>query len=277
MLDKEVLELFCEQMNNASIFNRAFIEKLTSVLKQSKYFENLNPILFKKTNLLTEADTFDNEISIHPEIISVSYQNSLDKYGILNDTLFTRNIYRTISLIHELTHVYQFNLEMNEIKKVYLECLKVKEGYVLMNNNIDKLIVKLLNKLNLKTQSELYVALKSYGLYMKNHDMFPIEKMADGYAYKYLIEIYHMLGKEYFKDFDSFLDIMIYHIIKDYYQEGDLVSTPYNRFLTLIKRHGYTFKDINIQNINAYDRLLIGMEEDKNTINNVINTKILRK
>ena len=40
MLDKEVLELFCEQMNNASIFNRAFIEKLTSVLKQSKYFEN---------------------------------------------------------------------------------------------------------------------------------------------------------------------------------------------------------------------------------------------
>ena len=252
MLDKEVLELFCEQMNNASIFNRAFIEKLTSVLKQSKYFENLNPILFKKTNLLTEADTFDNEISIHPEIISVSYQNSLDKYGILNDTLFTRNIYRTISLLHELTHVYQFNLEMNEIKKVYLECLKVKEGYVLMNNNIDKLIVKLLNKLNLKTQSELYVALKSYSLYMKNHDMFPIEKMADGYAYKYLIEIYHMLGKEYFKDFDSFLDTMIYHIIKDYYQEGDLVSTPYNRFLTLIKRHGYTFKDINIQNIN-YD------------------------
>ena len=200
MLDKEVLELFCEQMNNASIFNRAFIEKLTSVLKQSKYFENLNPILFKKTNLLTEADTFDNEISIHPEIISVSYQNSLDKYGILNDTLFTRNIYRTISLLHELTHVYQFNLEMNEIKKVYLECLKVKEGYVLMNNNLDKLIVKLLNKLNLKTQSELYVALKSYSLYMKNHDMFPIEKMADGYAYKYLIEIYHMLGKEYFKD-----------------------------------------------------------------------------
>lgn len=49
-----------------------------------------------------------------------------------------------------------------------------------MNNNIDKLIVKLLNKLNLKTQSELYVALKSYGLYMKNHDMFPIEKWQMG-------------------------------------------------------------------------------------------------
>lgn len=277
MLDKEVLDLFCEQMNSASVFNRAFIEKLTSVLKQSRYFENLNPIRFEKTNLLTEADTFDNEITMHPEIISISYKNSLDKYGILNDTLFTRNIYRTISLLHELTHVYQFNLEMNEIKEVYLECLKIKDGYVLMNNNLDKLIIKLLNKLNLKTQSELYVALKSCSLYMKNHDMFPIEKMADGYAYKYLIEIYHMLGKEYFKDFDSFLDIMIYHIIKDYYQDGALISTPYNRFLTLIKRHGYTFKDINIQNINPYDRLLIGMEEDKNTINNVINTKILRK
>lgn len=277
MFDKEVLDLFCEQMNFKSVYDKKFLEKLVTLLRQNKYFERLNNIELKKTNLFIEADTIDNEITLYPENINASYNNIKREYGITSDTLFTRNICKSITLIHELTHVYQHNLEMNEIKEVCLECMKIKDGYVLMNGKIDELVIDLLNKMNLSTFSELYVTLKSCKLYYKNHDMFPTEKMAEGYAFKYLVSIYHLLGKEYFKDFESFLDAIVYHITKDYYQDCGIISTPYNRFIVLVKKYGYTFKDIDIQKISEYDRLLIGMEEDKNTIDRVINTKILRK
>lgn len=277
MLENEVLYLLSDQILNGDIFNKKFLEKLVSTLNKTKHFELLTPIKESTTNLLIEADVIDNTLTLYPENIIKSYKNTLGEYGIVNSSSLTKNMYKTLTLLHELTHVYQHNMPQSELKNLFLECIKIKEGYVLMNGIFDKLVMKSCNKLNLKILSEIYVTLISCSVYYKHHDLFPSERMADAYALSYIAKIYHIIGSTYFNDYANFLDMINYHLTKDYYIVKNSLSTPYKRFNALINRYGYDLSNIDTSKISEYDRVLTGIEEDRNVINNVIKNKILTK
>ena len=277
MLNKEILNIICENINNKDIFNNIFLTKLTEELRKTEYFEKMSDIKFSDTSLFVAGSTLYNEVTLHPKNIRIAYEQEKKDFSIIKDTLFTKNIYKLFILLHELTHVYQNNIDNGPIKDLYLESIKIKEGFVLMNDFIDRTIVKICNRLNLNIITEYIALTKSYTFYKNNFHLFPSERMAEGYAYKYLVILYHVLGEEYFKDFNNFLYNIIYLITKDYYEVNGEIITPFNRFNNALNKYNYKITDIDINKINEYDRLLIGLESEIDVIKKVINTKILRK
>ena len=146
-----------------------------------------------------------------------------------------------------------------------------------MNGLLDKIVIKSCNKLNLETLRELYITLVSCNLYFKNHHLFPSERMADGYAFSTIAQIYNILGSAYFKDYKDFKELIYYELKKEYIKIKDKIITPYNRFTQILSSYGYEITCIDINKIDVYNRVLSGLEEDINNIDMVINTKILTK
>ena len=275
MFEGSLIKFIGDNITKVDFLDEDFLSEFLLEIRKNVLTREVNSIRLSDKKVPWFGDYYKGSITIYKNIILTSYKVNKDKLPIKNETLFLRNILFLLTLIHEVTHAYQEYLirENNEVAKLFSLSNSIKDGDILKYNSFASSTYTLLSKLNLSRFALLYKSYTGSGLYVKHHNIFPIETHADGMSYKFILKLYEEFGKSSFSDFEGLGTFLSRKITKNYFLINGKVISALDEFLSLIKFD--QSKDMfGLESMNYIEKVLSGFENDEDKIEEV-NTKVL--
>lgn len=275
MFEGSLIKFIGDNITKVDFLDEDFLSEFLLEIRKNEKTREANSIKLSDKKVPWFGDYYKGSITIYKSVILTSYNVNKDKLPIKNETLFLRNILFLLTLIHEVTHAYQEYLirENNEVAKLFSLSNSIKDGDILKYNSFASSTYTLLSKLNLSRFALLYKSYTGSGLYVKHHNIFPIETHADGMSYKFILKLYEEFGKESFSDFEGLGTYLSKKVTKNYTLINGKVISALHEFLSLIK-FDQTTSVFNLESMNYIERVLSGFENDADKIEEV-NTKVL--
>lgn len=275
MFEGSLIKFIGDNITKVDFLDEDFLSEFLLEIRKNALTREVNSIRLSDKKVPWFGDYYKGSITIYKNIILTSYKVNKDKLPIKNETLFLRNILFLLTLIHEVAHAYQEYLirENNEVAKLFSLSNSIKDGDILKYNSFASSTYTLLSKLNLSRFALLYKSYTGSGLYVKHHNIFPIETHADGMSYKFILKLYEEFGKESFSDFEGLGTYLSKKVTKNYTLINGKVISALHEFLSLIK-FDQTTSVFNLESMNYIERVLSGFENDADKIEEV-NTKVL--
>lgn len=191
----------------------------------------------------------DKTIYLSYEMIN-SYIKDYKKRYMIDDTLFIKNMCILESLIHELTHAYQF---MWKFTREDLITDVLNDGDKIFNSIIK---FKVLDYILTTCLYELY------------HDIYPFEIHADNMASLFLMNLYDLSDNK--SDFTLFKHSQIKNILSKYsVVDGEIIS-PLSKFYKKMKMEN-KYTTYNFNSLSLIDRLILGELSNIDDINKILN------
>lgn len=275
MFEGSLIKFISDNITKVDFLDEDFLSEFLLEIRKNALTREVNSIRLSDKKVPWFGDYYKGSITIYKNIILTSYKVNKDKLPIKNETLFLRNILFLLTLMHEVTHAYQEYLirENNEVAKLFSLSNSIKDGDILKYNSFASSTYTLLSKLNLSRFALLYKSYTGSGLYVKHHNIFPIETHADGISYKFILKLYEEFGKSSFSDFEGLGTFLSRKITKNYFLINGKVISALDEFLSLIKFD--QSKDMfGLESMNYIEKVLSGFENDADKIEEV-NTKVL--
>lgn len=275
MFEGSLIKFIGDNITKVDFLDEDFLSEFLLEIRKNEKTREANSIKLSDKKVPWFGDYYKGSITIYKSVILTSYNVNKDKLPIKNETLFLRNILFLLTLIHEVTHAYQEYLirENNEVAKLFSLSNSIKDGDILKYNSFASSTYTLLSKLNLSRFALLYKSYTGSGLYVKHHNIFPIETHADGMSYKFILKLYEEFGKGSFSDFEGLGTFLSRKITKNYFLVNGKVISALDEFLNLIKFD--QSKDMfGLESMNYIEKVLSGFENDADKIEEV-NTKVL--
>ena len=275
MFEGSLIKFISDNITKVDFLDEDFLSEFLLEIRKNALTREVNSIRLSDKKVPWFGDYYKGSITIYKNIILSSYKVNKDKLPIKNETLFLRNILFLLTLIHEVTHAYQEYLirENNEVAQLFSLSNSIKDGDILKYNSFASSTYTLLSKLNLSRFALLYKSYTGSGLYVKHHNIFPIETHADGISYKFILKLYEEFGKSSFSDFEGLGTFLSRKITKNYFLINGKVISALDEFLSLIKFD--QSKDMfGLESMNYIEKVLGGFENDADKIEEV-NTKVL--
>lgn len=275
MFEGSLIKFIGDNITKVDFLDEDFLSEFLFEIRKNEKTREANSIKLSDKKVPWFGDYYKGSITIYKNVILTSYKVNKDKLPIKNETLFVRNILFLLTLMHEVTHAYQEYLirENNEVAKLFSLTNRIKDGDILKYNSFASSTYTLLSKLNLSRFALLYKRYTGSGLYVKHHNIFPIETHADGMSYKIILKLYEEFGKESFSDFEGLGTYLSKKVTKNYTLINGKVISALDEFLSLIK-FDQTTSVFNLESMNYIERVLSGFENDADKIEEV-NTKVL--
>lgn len=275
MFEGSLIKFIGDNITKVDFLDEDFLSEFLLKLRENEKTREANSIKLSDKKVPWFGDYYKGSITIYKNVILTSYKVNKDKLPIKNETLFVRNILFLLTLMHEVTHAYQEYLirENNEVAKLFSLTIRIKDGDILKYNSFASSTYTLLSKLNLSRFALLYKSYTGSGLYVKHHNIFPIETHADGMSYKFILKLYEEFGKESFSDFEGLGTYLSKKVTKNYTLINGKVISALDEFLSLIK-FDQTTSVFNLESMNYIEKVLSGFENDADKIEEV-NTKVL--
>ncbi len=275
MFEDSLIKFIGDNITKVDFLDEDFLSEFLLKLRENEKTREVNSIKLSDKKVPWFGDYYKGGITIYKNVILTSYKVNKDKLPIKNETLFVRNILFLLTLMHEVTHAYQEYLirENNEVAKLFNLSNSIKDGDILKYNSFASSTYTLLSKLNLSRFALLYKCYVGSGLYVKHHNIFPIETHADGMSYEFILKLYEEFGKESFSDFEGLGTYLSKKVTKNYTLINGKVISALDEFLSLIKFD--KSKDMfGLESMNYIEKVLSGFENDADKIEEV-NTKVL--
>lgn len=275
MFEDSLIKYISDNITKVDFLDEDFLSEFLLEIRKNGKTREANSIKLSDKKVPWFGDYYKGSITIYKNVILTSYKVNKDKLPIKNETLFVRNILFLLTLMHEVTHAYQEYLirENTEVAKLFSLSNNIKDGDILKYNSFASSTYTLLSKLNLSRFALLYKCYVGSGLYVKHHNIFPIETHADGMSYKFILKLYEEFGKESFSDFEGLGTYLSKKVTKNYTLINGKVISALDEFLSLIKFD--QSKDMfGLESMNYIERVLSGFENDADKIEEV-NTKVL--
>lgn len=275
MFEGSLIKFIGDNITKVDFLDEDFLSEFLLEIRKNEKTREANSIKLSDKKVPWFGDYYKGSITIYKSVILTSYNVNKDKLPIKNETLFLRNILFLLTLIHEVTHAYQEYLirENNEVAQLFSLSNSIKDGDILKYNSFASSTYTLLSKLNLSRFALLYKSYTGSGLYVKHHNIFPIETHADGISYKFILKLYEEFGKSSFSDFEGLGTFLSRKITKNYFLINGKVISALDEFLSLIKFD--QSKDMfGLESMNYIEKVLGGFENDADKIEEV-NTKVL--
>lgn len=275
MFEGSLIKFIGDNITKVDFLDEDFLSEFLFEIRKNEKTREANSIKLSDKKVPWFGDYYKGSITIYKNVILTSYKVNKDKLPIKNETVFVRNILFLLTLMHEVTHAYQEYLirENNEVAKLFSLTNRIKDGDILKYNSFASSTYTLLSKLNLSRFALLYKRYTGSGLYVKHHNIFPIETHADGMSYKFILKLYEEFGKESFSDFEGLGTYLSKKVTKNYTLINGKVISALDEFLSLIK-FDQTTSVFNLESMNYIERVLSGFENDADKIEEV-NTKVL--
>lgn len=275
MFEGSLIKFIGDNITKVDFLDEDFLSEFLLKIRKNEKTREANSIKLSDKKVPWFGDYYKGSITIYKNVILTSYKVNKDKLPIKNETLFVRNILFLLTLMHEVTHAYQEYLIRENIKVAKLFSLSnsIKDGNILKYNSFASSTYTLLSKLNLSRFALLYKCYVGSGLYVKHHNIFPIETHADGMSYEFILKLYEEFGKESFSDFEGLGTYLSKKVTKNYTLINGKVISALDEFLSLIKFDQST-SVFNLESMNYIERVLSGFENDADKIEEV-NTKVL--
>lgn len=275
MFEGSLIKFIGDNITKVDFLDEDFLSEFLLKIRKNEKTREANSIKLSDKKVPWFGDYYKGSITIYKNVILTSYKVNKDKLPIKNETLFVRNILFLLTLMHEVTHAYQEYLIRENIKVAKLFSLSnsIKDGDILKYNSFASSTYTLLSKLNLSRFALLYKCYVGSGLYVKHHNIFPIETHADGMSYEFILKLYEEFGKESFSDFEGLGTYLSKKVTKNYTLINGKVISALDEFLSLIKFDQST-SVFNLESMNYIERVLSGFENDADKIEEV-NTKVL--
>lgn len=275
MFEGSLIKFIGDNITKVDFLDEDFLSDFLLEIRENEKTREVNSIKLSDKKVPWFGDYYKGSITIYKNVILTSYKVNKDKLPIKNETVFVRNILFLLTLMHEVTHAYQEYLirENNEVAKLFSLTNRIKDGDILKYNSFASSTYTLLSKLNLSRFALLYKRYTGSGLYVKHHNIFPIETHADGMSYKFILKLYEEFGKESFSDFEGLGTYLSKKVTKNYTLINGKVISALDEFLSLIK-FDQTTSVFNLESMNYIERVLSGFENDADKIEEV-NTKVL--
>lgn len=275
MFEGSLIKFISDNIIKVDFLDEDFLSEFLLEIRKNVLTREVNSIKLSDKKVPWFGDYYKGSITIYKNVILTSYKVNKDKLPIKNETLFVRNILFLLTLMHEVTHAYQEYLirENYEVGKLFSLSNSIKDGDILKYNSFASSTYTLLSKLNLSRFALLYKSYTGSGIYVKHHNIFPIETHADGMSYKFILKLYEEFGKNSFSDFEGLGTFLSRKITKNYSLVNGKVISALDEFLNLIK-FDQTTSVFNLESMNYIERVLSGFENDADKIEEV-NTKVL--
>lgn len=275
MFEDSLIKYISDNITKVDFLDEDFLSEFLLEIRKNEKTREANSIKLSDKKVPWFGDYYKGSITIYKNVILTSYKVNKDKLPIKNETLFVRNILFLLTLMHEVTHAYQEYLirENTNVAKLFSLSNSIKDGDILKYNSFASSTYTLLSKLNLSRFALLYKCYVGSGLYVKHHNIFPIETHADGMSYKFILKLYEEFGKESFSDFEGLGTYLSKKVTKNYTLINGKVISALDEFLSLIK-FDRTTSVFNLESMNYIERVLSGFENDADKIEEV-NTKVL--
>lgn len=275
MFEDSLIKYISDNITKVDFLDEDFLSEVLLEIRKNEKTREANSIKLSDKKVPWFGDYYKGSITIYKNVILTSYKVNKDKLPIKNETLFVRNILFLLTLMHEVTHAYQEYLirENTKVAKLFSLSNSIKDGDILKYNSFASSTYTLLSKLNLSRFALLYKSYTGSGLYVKHHNIFPIETHADGMSYKFILKLYEEFGKESFSDFEGLGTYLSKKVTKNYTLINGKVISALHEFLSLIK-FDQTTSVFNLESMNYIERVLGGFENDADKIEEV-NTKVL--
>lgn len=275
MFEGSLIKFIGDNITKVDFLDEDFLSEFLFEIRKNEKTREANSIKLSDKKVPWFGDYYKGSITIYKNVILTSYKVNKDKLPIKNETVFVRNILFLLTLMHEVTHAYQEYLirENNEVAKLFSLTNRIKDGDILKYNSFASSTYTLLSKLNLSRFALLYKRYTGSGLYVKHHNIFPIETHADGMSYKFILKLYEEFCKESFSDFEGLGTYLSKKVTKNYTLINGKVISALDEFLSLIK-FDQTTSVFNLESMNYIERVLSGFENDADKIEEV-NTKVL--
>ena len=275
MFEVGLIKFIGDNITKVDFLDEDFLSEFLFEIRKNEKTREVNSIKLSDKKVPWFGDYYKGSITIYKNVILTSYKVNKDKLPIKNETLFVRNILFLLTLMHEVTHAYQEYLirENNEVAKLFNLTNRIKDGDILKYNSFASSTYTLLSKLNLSRFALLYKCYVGSGLYVKHHNIFPIETHADGMSYEFILKLYEEFGKESFSDFEGLGTYLSKKVTKNYTLINGKVISALDEFLSLIKFD--KSKDMfGLESMNYIEKVLSGFENDADKIEEV-NIKVL--
>lgn len=275
MFEGSLIKFIGDNITKVDFLDEDFLSEFLLEIRKNEKTREANSIKLSDKKVPWFGDYYKGSITIYKSVILTSYNVNKDKLPIKNETLFVRNILFLLTLMHEVTHAYQEYLirENTKVAKLFSLSNSIKDGDILKYNSFASSTYTLLSKLNLSRFALLYKSYTGSGLYVKHHNIFPIETHADGMSYKFILKLYEEFGKSSFSDFEGLGTFLSRKITKNYFLINGKVISALDEFLSLIKFD--QSKDMfGLESMNYIEKVLSGFENDADKIEEV-NTKVL--
>ena len=275
MFEGSLIKFIGDNITKVDFLDEDFLSEFLLEIRKNEKIREANSIKLSDKKVPWFGDYYKGSITIYKNVILTSYNVNKDKLPIKNETLFVRNILFLLTLMHEVTHAYQEYLirENTKVAKLFSLSNSIKDGDILKYNSFASSTYTLLSKLNLSRFALLYKSYTGSGLYVKHHNIFPIETHADGMSYKFILKLYEEFGKSSFSAFEGLGTFLSRKITKNYSLINGKVISALDEFLSLIKFD--QSKDMfGLESMNYIEKVLSGFENDADKIEEV-NTKVL--
>lgn len=256
MISKECLDLFLNNIKSRSFLSNEFINDLFSILKREENFRYLKVISVSDKVLPFYGEYTEGNIILYRRRLYNSYQCKKEMLVKNEDSVLVRNVYYLFTIIHELAHAYQETMSSEVLRKLCMLSYSIKEGDKVSNS-----FTKILDSYSFDLLSNLVKRNIGNKLYLRNHDIFPMEVHADGMSYDFILNIYDILGKETFSNFNNLKEYICKKIMNNYsYYEKELIN-PLNKFLRLINMEELK-NELDFCFLSNYEKVLFGLEDD---------------
>lgn len=270
MINGECLDLFLNNITTKSFLSDKFIEKLFITLKREENFRYLKSISVSDKRLPFYGEYTEGTIIFYRRCLNNSYHSRKEMLVKYEDNTLVKNIYYLFTIIHELAHAYQEAMSSEVLRKLCMLSYSIKEG-----DRVSNSFTKVLDSYSFNLFSNLVKRNIGNKMYLKNHDIFPMEVHADGMSYDFILTLYNILGKECFDNFNNLKEFICKKIMNNYYYHEKVIINPLNRFLRLINMEELK-NELDFSFLSNYEKVLFGLEDNSLVVKEEIE-KILAK
>lgn len=262
MLNIDVHNLILNNITDKDFLNPKFLLELRNKVLLDKNMESLlESIEIRKLKLLG--------LYAYPKIY-LSTSNLQDELNLLGikykydiKSTFVKNMVYLATIIHELIHVYQTQVMINDyydnaFKDILLDSNLVQAGQFKKNIFEKDIITKFIGQT----------------MYKKYHNIFPGEYNAISLTYLYLIAIYNQMDSRYKDKMEAYIVEVLYRLFAPYKLiDGKLVS-PTSQFYKIAKL-GFDERAYSFNEFDTFEKFSMGVIDDFESINEIINRFIL--
>lgn len=262
MFSEEVKMYVIDNILSVDFFDVIFLDGLRKVLINSdpEYKEYVSRFFISESKS-ENCYQISKYIYLFKKQINIMMEDIKLRCPSTYDNIFTRNIVKLFIIMHEIEHSRESELiNKGKLKDLLLLNFKTRLGEFKAES---PLVFNLLPK---KVKADL--------MYIKYHNIYPSERIANFESIKFLLSIYEEITS-YFDTFIPEFKKIIKHIILDKYIFIDKRAvSPIEAFHLLT---GRKFDINNYKELTEYERVMLGIEIDIDTINKVINEYIMKE
>lgn len=264
MINENTKLFILDNLNKRDFLTEEFLNELKEVMD---FYDNLylyfNGFELKDSSLANTTggyDRNDKKVYLFKREMLIEFKNFL-KINKLDSYDITRiNIFMTHLIMHELSHAYQkYLMHMStNWDSLISDSLLTIDGRLTPYKILDYSFVPNKIKHNLID-----------GFYLKHHDLFPNELLAEGNALDITNDIIKRMD-----DYYKYSDYVYYYIsilLSHYKITKKEIICPLERFYKKIKLE-LIYREYDFSEFTDKEKFLYGMTKDKDVINNQLNT-----